>query len=87
MGKWSVKNIVKAVTQPITDTFVGVRQDVQSAGKLLTGDIKGWQEEFVDARTEMAKGGAGTMVPLAEVTAPGVIETAGNVSEALKSPA
>lgn len=85
MGKWSFKKIVKAVTEPVKDTLIGAREDIQSAGKLVTGDIKGWEEEFVDARRQMAKGGAGTMVPLAEITAPGLTETVADISEAINS--
>lgn len=75
----------EAVTQPLEDTLIGAREDLQSMGALLQGDVKGFEEKFVDARRDMAKGGAGTMVPFAQAVAPQVIETAGDISEAINS--
>ena len=78
-GKGIVK-IGKALTEPIKDTLVGAREDLQSFNKLLSGDYKGAQEKFVGARSKMAEGGGGTMVPLAEITAPEVPKLLGIAS-------
>lgn len=104
MGKWykpktwgeAAEKVVKSITQPIHDTAIGAREDLQSAGYLTAGLLAGNKEtrkkylkkaqgKFVDARSDMAKGGAGTMVPLASETAPELIETAGNLSGAINN--
>lgn len=75
----------EAVTQPLEDTLIGAREDLQSMGALLQGDLKGFEDKFVDARRDMAKGGAGTMLPGAQAYAPELIQTVGDISEAINS--
>lgn len=75
----------KGVTQPLKDTVVGFRKDLQSVGNLMQGDIKGFADDFVSGRKEMAEGGAGTMLPGAQAYAPKLIETVGKTSEALNA--
>lgn len=88
MGKKVKKTFSKAwhgVTQPLKDTAVGLRKDLQAAGNLMQGDIKGFADDFVSARKEIAEGGAGTMLPGAQAYAPKLIETVGKTSEALNA--
>ena len=84
-AKKEVKKTVKAVVQPIHDTAIGLRKDIQAGANLLQGDIKGFADDFVSARKEMAKGGAGTMLPGAQLYAPKFIESVGKTSEALNA--
>lgn len=90
MSLWSkikkaVKKTVKAVTQPLHDTAIALRKDTQALGNLLGGDFKEAGKDFVSARKEAAKGGAGTMLPGAQAYAPKLIESAGKTSEALNA--
>lgn len=84
-AKKAVKKGFEAVTQPIHDTAIGLRKDIQAGANLLQGDIKGFADDFVGARKEIAEGGAGTMLPGAQAYAPNLIKTVGKTSEALNA--
>lgn len=75
----------KGVTQPLKDTTVGLRKDLQAVGDLAQGDLKGFGENFVSGRKEIAEGGAGTMLPGAQAYAPNLIKTVGGASESLNA--
>ena len=75
----------KGVTQPLKDTTIGLRKDLQAVSNLAKGDVKGFADDFVSARKEIAEGGAGTMLPGAQAYAPKLIESVGKTSEALNA--
>lgn len=84
-AKKAAKKTVEAVTQPIHDTAIGLRKEMQAGANLLQGDFKGFADDFVSGQKEIAKGAAGTMLPGARLYAPKLIENVGKVSEALNS--